>query len=95
MDVPQIVFPSEDRVCICGAIKQDWEGVGKEAIDRNPASNSHFWRACCEPGTVLRPEGPLLEKGQKLFSHIHPEPAPPHCLPGSLIPEMKDFFLEL
>lgn len=56
MDVPWVVFPSEDRVSICGAINH-WEGVEKEATDRNLTSNSHFWKACYEPGTVLRTRG--------------------------------------
>lgn len=42
MDVPRVVFPSEDELSKCGAINQDWEGVEKEAMDRNLVSNSHF-----------------------------------------------------
>lgn len=53
MDVPWPVCPSENPVSICEVMDQDWMGVEEEAMGRNPASNSPFRRACCEPGTGL------------------------------------------
>lgn len=94
MDVPWPVCPSENPGSICEVTGQDWMGLEKEAMGRNPASNSPFWRAYCEPGPGLATDGvhPPEAKGTAAVQRTDTLLSYPVAAPTFLVPEMNRSF---